>query len=81
MIDAADDTRITMLRVDEPGDALIALAQYQFQSISALEQKLAQYPRGASFTLRALDSRIAAAVATEILTFAGTHGLAIKQER
>jgi hypothetical protein len=82
MIDTADDTRITISRVDEPGDSLIQLAQYHLQSISALEQKLAQYPRGASFTLHvsSLDSRIAAAVVSEILNFAGTHGIAVKQE-
>jgi hypothetical protein len=83
MIDAADDTSITISRADEPGDSLIQFAHYQLYSISALEQKLAQCPRGASFTLhvRALDSRIAAAVATEILTFAGTHGIAVTEQR
>lgn len=83
MINAADDTQITIWRVDEPGDSLIHVAQYQFQSISAFEQKLAQYPRGASFTLNvgALDSEAAAAVVSEIRTFAGTHGIAVNQER
>ena len=83
MIDAADDTRIAILRLDIPGDSLIQLAQYQCQSISTFEQKLAQYPRRASFTLHvaALDSRVAAAVVSEIRTFAGTHGPAVNQER
>jgi hypothetical protein len=82
MLDAADDTRIIILRVDEPGDSLIQLAQYQLHSISALEQKLAQFPRGASFTLhvRALDAEIGAAVVSKILAFADTHGIAVKQE-
>lgn len=83
MISAADDTRITIWQVDEPGDSLIHLAQYQFQSISAFEQKLAQYPRGASFTVKvgALDSGVAAAVVSEIRTFARRHGIAVNQER
>jgi hypothetical protein len=81
-INAADDTRITIWRVDEPGDSLIQLAQYQFPSISALEQKLAQYPRGASLTLDvdALDARVAAGVVSRIRTFGNTHGIAVVRE-
>jgi hypothetical protein len=79
MIAAGDRTRITIVRLDEPGDSWIQLAQYQLQSISALEQKLSQYPRGTSFTLDAgaLDDREAAAVVSEIRTFAGTHAIAV----
>jgi hypothetical protein len=81
MIDASDDVRINILRVDEPGDSLIHLAQYQLQSISALAEKLAQYPRGTAFTLHleALDSRTAAALVSEISTFGDKHGIPIKQ--
>jgi hypothetical protein len=83
MIAAADDTRIIAVQLDEPGGSLIRLAQYELQSISALEQKLAQYPQGASFILSVggLESRQAAAVASEIRTFARMHGIAIEQER
>jgi len=81
MIDAGDDTRISILRVDEPGDSLVRLAQYQLQSISPLEEKLAQYPRGTAFTLHleVLDSRITATPVSEISTFADSHGIVVKQ--
>lgn len=76
LIDAADDTRITILRAEEP-NPLVLLAQYQLPSISALEQKLTQYPKGSSFTLdvTALDPLIAPAIVTKITTFAEAHGI------
>jgi hypothetical protein len=82
MMIAADNTRVTISRLDEPGDSLITLAHYQLRSIAALEQKLAQYPRGTSFTLdlRALDAGTATAVAAEISRFAAAQGFAVTQE-
>jgi hypothetical protein len=38
------------VRIENPGDASVRLAQYELTSISALERKLAQYPKGSSFT-------------------------------
>ena len=51
IIAAAGDTRITISRVDDPDNSIVSLAQYQLASIPALRQKLAQYPKGTSFTL------------------------------
>jgi hypothetical protein len=81
MIAAADDTRISIVRVEEPDDSIVMLAQYQLRSIAALEQKLAQYPRGSSFTLdvKALDSRTAPAIVSELTTFAAAHGMSVRR--
>ncbi len=83
MIDAADETRIDVVQLDGPGGSLIRLAQYQLQSKAALEQKLAQYPRGTSFILSVggLESREGAAVVSEIRTFARMHGITVDQGR
>jgi hypothetical protein len=81
LIDVADDTRITIVRVDHSDTAVIMLAQYQLASIAALEQKLAQYPRGSRFTLdvRALDPSIASAVASALAKFAAAHSLTLER--
>ena len=81
MIDFADDTRITILRVDNPDDSTVRLAQYQLTSISALEQKLAQYPKGTSFTLdvTALDPQIAPVVVSEVMKFADAQGMTVRR--
>ncbi len=79
---AADDSRIVILRVDEPDSSLVHLAQYSFQSITALQEKLAQYPRGASFTLDvgALDPAMATSVVSRIRRFALNHGVRIDRQ-
>ena len=79
LIDAADDTRITILRVETPGNSLVTLAQYQLTSISALEQKLAQYPKGTSFTLDVspLDPQSAPAIVSEVMRFADARGITV----
>ena len=80
MIDA-EDARIMVWEIGEPGESHIELAQYRFTSIAALEQKLAQYPRGTAFTLQRgpnADSAVAAAV-TRLQAFAASHGLSIKE--
>jgi hypothetical protein len=81
LIDAAGDTRITIARMDHPETAVIMLAQYQLASIGALERKLAQYPRGTSFTLdvSALDPSIASAVSSGLTTFAASRGLSLRR--
>jgi hypothetical protein len=79
LIISADDTRITVVRVDDPDESAITVSQYQLTSIAALKQKLAQYPKGTDFTLdvSALDRQIAPAIASEIIGFAGAHGLKV----
>jgi hypothetical protein len=79
MIDAADDARITIVQVNEPGDSLITIGQYQLRSMQAFEQKLAQYPRGTSFTVdvAALDDRTATIVLSDVRRFADAHGIGV----
>jgi hypothetical protein len=81
MIDAAADTRLTIFRVDNPDHSLVMLAQYQLASIAALEQKLAQYPKGTSLTLdvSALDPQIAPVIVSEVMRFAVLHGITIRR--
>jgi hypothetical protein len=81
LIDAADDTKITIVRVDNPDHSLLMLAQYQLTSIAALGQKLAQYPKGTSLTLdvSALDPQIAPVIVSEVLKFADLHGITIRR--
>lgn len=83
MIDAAADSTISILQLDEPVDSLILLAQYQFTSISTLEQKLAQYPRATTFGLKTsgLDSRVATEVTSEIEMFARAHGIVVNRRQ
>jgi hypothetical protein len=80
LINSADDTRISILRVDRD-DALVMLAQYQLTSIAALEQKLAQYPGGTSFALdvRALDPDTARAIVSDLTTVARAQGITIRR--
>ena len=81
MIDAADDTRITIFRIENPGDASVRLAQYELTSISALERKLAQYPKGTGFTLDVspLDPQIAPVAVAEMMRFAKAQGLTMRR--
>ena len=81
MIDAADDTRITIFRIENTGDASVRLAQYELISISALERKLAQYPKGTSFTLDVtpLDLQIAPVIAAKVMKFAAAQGLTMRR--
>jgi hypothetical protein len=78
---AADDTRITIVRVEEPADSLVMLAQYQLNSIAALEQKLTQYPKGTRFTLdvQSLDSRLSSRVVAELAAFADAKGITLRR--
>ena len=82
-IDDAINTSKTILQLDEPVDSLILLAQYQFTSISTLEQKLAQYPRATTFGLKTsgLDSRVATEVTSEIEMFARAHGIVVNRRQ
>jgi hypothetical protein len=75
-----DDTRIRLSRIDEPDQSQIELAQYRFASLAALEEKLAQYPRGTLFTIQrdANETAGVKAAAARLVTFAGAHGLSIR---
>ena len=81
MVDAAADTTVKVLRVNGPGDALAMVGHYHLPSMSALEQKLQQYPKGTVFTLEtgALDPRTASVVAAELLKFAAANGIALRR--
>jgi hypothetical protein len=75
-----DDTRIKLWDITEPGESQIELAQYRFVSLAALEEKLAQYPRGTLLTLERLGAESAemSEAIAEIMAFAGSHGLSLK---
>lgn len=81
MIAAADDVRISILRVDNPDNSLVTLAQYQLNSIASLEQKLAQYPKGTTFTLdvSTLDPQIAGVVVSEVTKFTDAQGMTMRR--
>jgi hypothetical protein len=81
MIAAADDVRIGILRVDNPDNSLVTLAQYQLNSIASLEQKLAQYPKGTTFTLdvSTLDPQIAGVVVSEVTKFTDAQGITMRR--
>ena len=81
VIDDADETRITISRVDDPDNSIVTLAQYHLASISALRQKLAQYPKGTSFTLdvSALDPQIAPVIASDLMKLAAAHGITVRR--
>ena len=81
MISAAGDTRITIFRVERPDNSFVMLSQYQLTSISALEQKLTQYPRGTTFTLDVspLDPRIAPVIVSEMMKCADAHSITIRR--
>lgn len=81
-IAAAERRTIRVLRLDEPF-AAIWLAQYQSRSLAALEEKLAQYPRGSIFTLdvAGLDADTAATVTARIVAVAQAHGIKVTEAR
>jgi hypothetical protein len=79
MIELADERRIRVHSIDEPRLSSILLAQYQFRSIDGLERKLAQFPRGTSFTLdvTGLAEYAARDVVTRVEAAAASAGLRI----
>jgi hypothetical protein len=83
MMSDAGRTRINIPLVDGPGNSLVELAQYQLSSLVALEQKLAQYPKGTSFTLdvSALDPQTADLVAADLMKFAAGQGITMRREQ
>ena len=81
IVGAAGDTRITISRVDDPDNSVVSLAQYQLAAISALRQKLAQYPKGTSFTLdvSALDPQIAPVIVSDLMKLASAQGITVRR--
>jgi hypothetical protein len=79
MLDMIASGRLDVTVID--GDeASVQIAQYQFESISDLETKLAQYPAGTHFQLRVFtpSPAIELAVVERIRAAAGAHGVAIE---
>ena len=76
-----DDTRIMLWGINEPDESNLELAQYRFTSIAALEKKLARYPRGTAFILlrSANETGDVAAATSELIAFAASRGLSIKE--
>jgi glycine cleavage system regulatory protein len=70
-----------IVRVEEPDDSLVMLAQYQLNSIAALEQKLAQYPKGTRFTLdvQSLDARTSSGIVAALTKFAEAQGITLRR--
>jgi len=75
-----DDTRIMLWGINDSEESNIELAQYRFSSIKALEEMLARYPRGTVFVVQRTNQAgdVTAAI-SELLTFAASHGLLIKE--
>ncbi len=71
---------IQVTGVDESDHAFISIAQYDLSSLAALEEKLAQYPRGTSFTLNTgtLDAGTAAIVTSRLQKIADAHGITLR---
>ena len=76
-----DDTRIMLWSINEPDESHIELAQYRLTSIAALEEKLAQYPRGTVFILQrsANGTGDVTAAISRLMAFAVSRGLSIME--
>jgi hypothetical protein len=75
-----DDTTIILSRICEPDESQIELAQYGFTSISGLEDKLSQYPRGTAFVLlrRGDEMDDVGAAIARLTVFASSRGMSIR---
>lgn len=75
----AGGTTIDVLRFDGPTDMSVRLAQYELTSLGALAQKLSQYPKGTTFTVRASGpADTARAITTELSTWAAAQGFSMR---
>jgi hypothetical protein len=75
-----DDSRIMLWSINDSEESDIELAQYRFSSIRVLEEMLARYPRGTAFVVqRANQAGDVTAAISELMTFAASHGLSIKE--
>ena len=59
------------------------VAQYEFQSMAALKEKLAQFPSGTKFllTISPIGSPAGDKTLAELRTFLGSHGMSVAGER
>jgi hypothetical protein len=74
-----DDTRIMLWAISEPDESDIELAQYRLTSLTALESKVALFPRGTAFTVeRANQAGDVSAAVTALKAFASVHGFAMR---
>ncbi|PYR56393.1 MAG: hypothetical protein DMF85_16730 [Acidobacteria bacterium] len=80
MLAASQNAAITIVRLEGPDDSFITIAQYDLSSVAALEEKLAQYPAGAVFTLELsnLDPQTASTVASRIKRIADAYGIVLR---
>jgi hypothetical protein len=74
------DAVINVTQLDEPNDSFVTIAQYDLSSLQALEEKLAQYPPGTTFTLNTgtLDPESVAIVTSRIRKVADAHGITVR---
>jgi hypothetical protein len=59
------------------------VAQYEFHSMDALKEKLAQFPSGTKFVLSTppVESTVNAQALTELRTFLSSHGMQVEAKR
>jgi hypothetical protein len=76
----AGETAISIFRFDGEKDLLARLAQYEFDSLATLGQKLSQYPAGTTFTLQVLTGDIgqARAVTADVTAWAAKQGFSVR---
>lgn len=79
-IQSADSRIIRLLRANSRDDGFIQLAQYEFYSMPPLEEKLAQFPKGTSFTIEtgSLDPQTAAPFVADIRKAAAASGMTVR---
>jgi hypothetical protein len=82
IISDAGSRRLSLLRIDNPDDDWIRLAQYELTSLAAARQKLSQFPRGTSFTLDAtsIDPDVADRVVSELTKTAAPLEITIRRD-
>lgn len=78
---SADSAAIRIFRANGADDWFVQLAQYDLYSLAALEEKLAQFPDGTSFTIDtgALSADAAATAVADITKAAAARRLSIRK--
>jgi hypothetical protein len=76
----AGDTTIDISRFEAFDDLSAQIAQYRIDSLPSLTRKLAQYPRGTSFTLRVTDGDAVQrrTLTAELRAWATKQGFAVR---
>lgn len=75
--------RISFEHGSEPFPFHARVAQYEFQSLTALQEKLAQFPSGTKFTLAepSIQSPLDEQTRAELRAFLSSHGLFLAEEK